>query len=213
MSSTMSTNNAEAPLYPVRAEMMIKYSLSKKRRERKGDCFQYPSFQSLWQDPIWSLMSLVYHKTFSTFLPSVSDVPGAASVSSAVLRTISTQTGSPRLSTSDINDHMWLFSGPARQLETTVSCAQNGTECVFLDACQGGQEADVGTWVTWYIRNLSPSITWWNLLRQAKDRPRLSHSQRVSQTNSRSLFGCNNVEINPLPVPAKWRKAEPNALS
>lgn len=162
------------------------------------------SFKSVWHGLIWKQVILKSHHLW------VVTKQLAASVSSAILLT---QTGSPGLCTSDINDHKWLFSGSARQLETTVSCAQNGKECVFLDACQRGQEADVGTWVTWYIRNLSPSITCWNLLRQAKDRPRLSHSQRVNQSNSRSLFGWNNVEIDPLPVPAKWQKAEPNALS
>lgn len=184
----------------------------------RNNFFQNPSLKSVWHELIWkkgyfkksSLMSKSLSQN-NILVLSISDEPGSASVSTAILRTIRTQTGSPRLSTSDINDHKWLFSGPAWQLETTVSCAQNGKECAFLDACQRGQEADVGTWVTWYIKNLSPSITCWNLLRQAKDRPRLSHSQRVNQSNSRSLFGWNNAEIDPLPVPAKWQKAEPNA--
>lgn len=80
----------------------------------------------------------------STFLPSISDDPGAASVSSATLRTISIQTGSTRLSASDINDHKWLFSGPAWQLETTVSCAQNGKECVCF--CTRVREGRKRTW-------------------------------------------------------------------
>lgn len=37
----------------------------------------------------------------------------------------------------------------------------------------------------------------------AKDGPRLSHSQRVNQSNSWSLLGRDNVEIDPLPVLAK----------
>lgn len=75
--------------------------------------------------------------------------------------------------------------------------------CVcFLGVCQRGQEADVGTWVIWYIGNLSPSITWWNLSHQAKDRPRLSHSQRVNQRDKQrgreSQFGQNTRQQHSL---------------
>lgn len=91
----------------------------------------------------------------SAFLPSISDEPRAAKVSplpplqsyapSALKQEVPSLARRILMVISD------YFQAPARQLETTVSCARNRKECVFLDACQRGQEADVGTWVTWYI--------------------------------------------------------------
>lgn len=74
---------------------------------------------------------------------------------------------------------VWTETGPQRRRgRQTGPCV---SVCAFLGVCQGGQEVDVGTCVIWYIGNLSPWITWWNLSHQAKDRPKLSHSHRVNQ--------------------------------
>lgn len=193
------------------------------RREEKVRDISQTRKEELWRYKVSSLAinylhkCIMYHIIYccSAFLQSISEEPGAARVSSAILRTVTTQTGSPRLSASDNNDHKRLFSGPRLgNLRRLSAVRRTGRSvCVFLDACQRGQEADVGTWVTWYMENVSPSITCWNLLRRAKDRPRPSHSQGVNQSDSRSLFGWNNVEIDSLPAPAEWQKTEPNARS
>lgn len=134
-----------------------------------------------------------------------------SSAPSAILRAISTQTGSPELSTSDINGHKWLFSGTGSATwDDCQLCTEQEGVCVFgcVSERAGSGRGHLSHLIHW---NLSPSITCWNLLRQAKDRPRLSHSQGVNQSDSRRQFGWNNVEIDPLP--AKWQNAEPNGLS
>lgn len=57
------------------------------------------------------------------------------------------------------------------------------SRCV-RSVCPTRQEVDVDTRVVRYVENLSPLITWWNLSERAKDKPRLSHSQKISQRGS-----------------------------
>lgn len=117
-------------------------------------------------------------------------------------------TGSWAVSMLDVNGHSIYFQAECCNLRwlaavwtwTGLLALSTGTGrqighwglgvSMCVRVCPMGQEADMDTRVVWYVGNLSPLITWWNLSHQAKDRPRLSHSQKISQreTDRESLL-------------------------